>query len=388
MYAYIDETGNTGENLFDHNQPVFLTGALITKTNFDLLYKKRVESICDKIGVESLHANELGFGRLEDIASDLLIVLKKSDARFFLSRIAKVDLAATKLVDTIFDSGENLSVPWHVYNYRPLRLLLVFKVAYLLNEDILKLFWSSLMDTRIKRGYEKFKRVLHDILLRVEELPDERSIELVSEAVQWAIDNPEAIHLHPNARINKYGHLPNMAVFPELLGGIDLFSKKWNRPVREIIHDRQSQFGPFLKTWHEIISNAKAGILTLPGGEKHSLRKVDGSKFIMSNSEESAGIQIVDCILWFFKKIEDGKKIPANCAKMMNHVFSKGFYHEISIDAILKYLESTFAQWDNTPLSPEQIEKAQELLKFGESRRQEEMKKYYQKKHGETLIEL
>lgn len=388
MYAYIDETGNTGENLFDHNQPVFLTGALITKTNFDLLYKKRVESICEKIGVESLHANELGFGRLEDIASDLLEVLKKSDARVFLSRIVKVDLAATKLVDTIFDSGENLSVPWHVYNYRPLRLLMVFKVAFLLDEDILKIFWSSLMDTRKKRAYEKFRVVLHDILLRVEELPDKRSRELVSEAVQWAIDNPEAIHLHANARIHKYGHLPNMAVFPELLGGIDLFSKKWNRPVREIIHDRQSQFGPFLKTWHEIISNAKAGILTLPGGEEHSLRKVDGSKFIISNSEESAGIQIIDCILWFFKKIEDGKKFPANCAKMMNQVLTKGFYHEISIDAISKYLDSTFGQLDNTPISPEQMEKAHELLKFAESRRQEKMKEYYQKKHRESLIGL
>jgi len=386
MYAYIDETGNTGENLFDHNQPIFLTGALITKTNFDVLYKKRFESICEKIGVKSLHANELGFGRLEDIASDLLEVLKKSDARFFLSRVAKVDLAATKLVDTIFDSGENLSVPWHVYNFRPLRLLLVYKVAYLLDEDILKLFWSSLMDRREKRAYEKFKKILHDILLRVRELPDERSRQIVSEAVQWAIDNPEAIHLHPNARIHKYGHLPNMAVFPELLGGIDLFSKKWNKPVREIIHDRQSQFGPFLKTWHEVISNADAGTLTLPGGEKHTFRKVNGSKFMMSISEESPGIQIVDCILWFFKKIEDGKMLPSNCARIMNYVFKKGLYHEISISGIFKYLEKTFSDLDNTPISSEQMKKAHELLDFAENRRQEAMKKYFQKKHEKALI--
>ena len=282
MYAYIDETGNTGENLFDENQPVFLTAALITKTNFDLVYKRAIKTICRKLGVEALHANELGFGRLEDIALDLLKVLKESDARFFLFKVVKKDLAATKLVDTIFDSGENLSVPWHIYNFKPLRLLLVFKVAYLLDERILKLFWSSLMDRQEKRAYDKFCEVLHEILIRVEALPDNRSREIVSEAVQWAIDNPEAIHLHVNARIHKYGHLPNIVVFPELLGGIDLLSKKWNRPVREIIHDRQSQFGSALKTWHELVSNAKPDILTIPGGEKHSLRKVFGSKFIIS----------------------------------------------------------------------------------------------------------
>jgi hypothetical protein len=35
LYAYIDETGNTGHNLFDEAQPDFFTAALITKGNFD-----------------------------------------------------------------------------------------------------------------------------------------------------------------------------------------------------------------------------------------------------------------------------------------------------------------------------------------------------------------
>lgn len=33
MFAYVDETGNTGKNIFDLDQPDFFTGALITKTN-------------------------------------------------------------------------------------------------------------------------------------------------------------------------------------------------------------------------------------------------------------------------------------------------------------------------------------------------------------------
>jgi hypothetical protein len=39
MFAFVDETGNTGENLFDEKQPLFITAALITKSDFDILHK-------------------------------------------------------------------------------------------------------------------------------------------------------------------------------------------------------------------------------------------------------------------------------------------------------------------------------------------------------------
>lgn len=385
MYVYIDESGNTGENLFDQNQPVFMIAALMTKTNFDLIYRKKLRKICKKIDVEVLHANELGFGKLEEVALDLLKVLKKSDARVFLSRVVKIDLAATKLVDTIFDSGENLSVPWHIYNYKPLRLLLVIKVAYLLDEQLLKVFWSSLMDKHQTRAYDKFKKVLHDILIRVEALPDERSREIVKEAVIWAINNPEAIHLHINARIHKYGHLPNIAIFPQLLGGIDLVSQKWKRPVREIIHDRQSQFGPTLITWHDIVSNAEPGIITLPGGEEHTVQKVFGSRFRMSSSNESVGIQLIDVILWLFKKIQDDKEIPINCTKLMSQVFRKGIYDEISLKGISYYLSNVFDKIENEPISEDQMAKAQEMLEFAERRRQIKMREYSESKYKNMI---
>jgi hypothetical protein len=39
MFAFVDETGNTGENLFDEEQPLFITAALITKTDFDIFIR-------------------------------------------------------------------------------------------------------------------------------------------------------------------------------------------------------------------------------------------------------------------------------------------------------------------------------------------------------------
>ncbi len=234
MYAYIDETGNTGQNLFDPTQPVFMTAALIGRKNFDVVYKERIRALASRAGNEIIHANVLGMAGLEEIAGDIQLILKESDAKFFVARVDKLYLATAKMVDTIFDSGENQAVPWHSYNVRPLRLLLVFKVAYLLDQNIVKKFWSCLMQRKKDKAYEEFNEVLNKLLYRVDALPDKRSRELISEAVKWAIDNPEAIYLHSNSAATRYGHLPNLAVFPELLGGIEERSRLWRRPVKKL----------------------------------------------------------------------------------------------------------------------------------------------------------
>ncbi|HZT34664.1 MAG TPA: hypothetical protein VFA15_02000, partial [Nitrososphaera sp.] len=55
FYAYVDETGNTGHNLFDEAQPDFYTAALITRGDFDLSFTPEVKAIANKLGVEHLH---------------------------------------------------------------------------------------------------------------------------------------------------------------------------------------------------------------------------------------------------------------------------------------------------------------------------------------------
>lgn len=89
MYAYIDETGHTGSNIFDPDQPVFMTAALITKTNFDLVHKADMRKIASIIGEEELHASVIGIEKVEEISAQLLKLFKKCDARFFVSRVEK-----------------------------------------------------------------------------------------------------------------------------------------------------------------------------------------------------------------------------------------------------------------------------------------------------------
>ena len=233
LYAFVDETGNTGSNLFDEAQPDFFTGALITKTNFDVLYERKIRAICHRNGFDALHASELGFGPIEQAAPEILHLLKKVDARFFISRVEKRYLLATKVYDTFFDSGENPAASWTAYNIRPLKLILCFKVASLLTEDIAREFWSMLMARNETQARSKIPGICDAILERVPSLIDQRSQEIVRETLTWSRNHPDALDIFISGRQAKNGHMPNMVAFVNLLNGLEKFSAKWGRSLKK-----------------------------------------------------------------------------------------------------------------------------------------------------------
>lgn len=380
MYAYIDETGNTGSNIFDENQPYFITASLITKSNFDILQSKNIQKLARKVGETELHGNEYGLGKIEEIASGLLSIFKNSNARFFIARVEKRYIAVTKLFDTLFDSFENKAVPWHVYNIRYFRLLLVFKLTTILRQDVVEIFWKAILEKNKSRAYELFKESLLILKSDLDDFRDKRARELTENAVNWALENPESIYIHTAAKSARAGHLPNMAVFPNMLQGIEMMSRKWKKSVKTITHDQQSQFQKVLEEWHEMFSNAAAGVIEIPFEPPRSLRCVAGSSFIIKCSSESPGIQAIDIVLWLFKKFLDGETIPYNSAKLMNHVFKFGYQNDLSFDGVGKDLEKEMLKINAKPFGETELEKAKRLLEFAEKRRQESMEEYLKNK--------
>lgn len=127
MYAYVDETGNTGAKLLDEEQPLFITAALLTRGDFDCRFAAEVRAIARSLGSDEVHANQLGVGKIENVSRDLLKVLRKAGPTFCLARVEKRYVIASKIFDTLFDSHENKAVAWHIYNTRPLRMAMVFR---------------------------------------------------------------------------------------------------------------------------------------------------------------------------------------------------------------------------------------------------------------------
>lgn len=370
MFAFVDETGNTGSNIFDDTQPDFFTGALITKSNFDLLHGRTLSTICQRHGFKSLHASVLGFAPIEKAAAEILALLKKSDARFFVSRVEKRYLLATKVFDTFFDSGENPAVPWSSYNIRPLRLILSFKVASLLTDEIAHEFWAMLMGRNEQHARIRIPGICAAILERVPMLQDARSREVVTEALSWSRDHPEALDIFISGRQAKNGHMANMVGFANLLDGLEGFSKRWNRPLRKIVHDRQSQFEGSLQEWHRIFSNASDKPIHRPG-ETVIFQKVAGSTFEVSASDDSAGIQVADLALWLFRQFLRKKQLPEASARVLSYVFKKGYKHDFSFVGVGDQVERHYAEIMTKDISHEAMESSRRFLEDQELHRRQ-----------------
>lgn len=380
MFAYVDESGNTGPNLFDPNQPIYMTGAMMVREDFDQQHGQRIARIAASIGAEELHGNELGVGGILKIADAIADVLRSVSAEFYFCRVVKLHFGAGKFFDTFFDSGENVAVPWLSYNVRPLRLMLMLKVAWLLDEDLMRLFWTSLLEldkAKCRAGLDQCLRILRP---RIDELPDARSREVLGEATDWALINPEVIRAHCASRQATYGHLPNMAAFPLLLSGIDQQSKDWATSVHTITHDEQKQFGPSLAKWHKMLANAAPDPVYMPLGEKHVMLRVPDSKFAIQSSNTSAGLQTLDVCLWCFKRMLDGFHFHRGCDHLMYRLLSRGTIDDISFAtaeaAVLHFVEETQEPTED------QLEEARSFLELQEQCRRERMAEYLRIKNN------
>lgn len=370
MYVYVDETGNTGDNIFDEQQPFFVTAALITKTNFDVLRRNAVTEVAKSLGVSSLHAAELGIGRLNSVAEKILTVLKACDARIFVSRVEKRYLAATKIIDTVFDSFENKAVPWHVYNLKHLKLIILFKLAYyVFDNELARRYWECLMCRNEARAYELFADACHDTIPRLEALPDARSRQIAASAFAWAAENPREISVYSATKESRYGHLPNVVGFINLMDGVERQSEIWKKRVNTITHDRQSQFEKTLAYWHEMLSNADPTPIHWPGLPAHKLQRVFGSKFVVSSGNESPGIQLIDVIMWLFQRMNRGDEIGFECSRLMDHILSKGYHSDFSFDGVYKHLSDEMRPIMEADMSEEQLDRGREMVKMFDERK-------------------
>lgn len=379
MFAYVDETGNTGARLLDWDQPLFITAAFMTRSDFERRFGEEVREIAKSLGFDELHAAQLGVGRLENVAPDLLKVIRKAGPAFSLARVEKAYVLATKVFDTLFDSFENKAVPWHVYNVPPLRMTMLFKVAYLLDEQIAEAFLDALLDPVDQRALEKMAGVCRQIAANVDLLPDQRSKEIIGDAMTWAAQHPECLHFVHSDKVGRKSHLPNMVGFGNLLGGIEKQSVVWQRPVDRIIHDRQHEFAQAIEFWHKMYSNALPDAVNVPFSGKMVLRKVFGSKLEISSAKESAGIQIIDVVLWLFSRSLK-QDLPPNCQKLLDYVHGRAHSDDFSFAAAEVFATLSVDRANAVEMTPKAIEDARALSAEIEQRRLQAMSDFEREK--------
>ena len=374
MHAYIDESGNTGFNLFDPAQPFFQNVAMSSLVDFDEVFQNRVQKIADRIGVAHLHGNELGVDGVEQIAGDIIELIEFSQVRFYFAAVNKRDVAAIKFYDAIFDPGENPAAPIFSYGIRSLKFVLLFKFLYLLDEGDIRLFWDAMTSNPSPSAEGNAALAIDNALQRIDSLPDARSRQLVGDTLSWARENIGTFSIWTPSKKDRYGHLPNLFTFPRLIASISETANRWDRRTQEIIHDQQSQFGQTLREWHALFEKAEPERIVHLGDTPIKFADIRDSRFEMRDSRISAGLQVVDIVLWTFARTVSEKPLGPVAKDLFNFCFSSDDFFLMSLRTIEAEAEDALLSARTRTVTEDQLLDAMALVKEFEERRLDRMR--------------
>ncbi len=138
------------------------------------------------MGVVRLHAAELGMHRLDNVIDTLLVLQKKHRIRFDIWQVVKRDHAIISFFDQVFDQGMNPVVPWTAY-WTPLRYPLLINLARLFDDELAEKAWRARLEAHDGRSAALLGEVCSVLLSRVGMLGDPRFIEIVTDALSWAM---------------------------------------------------------------------------------------------------------------------------------------------------------------------------------------------------------
>lgn len=368
MYAYADESGQTGKNLLDPAQPAYHVAAVMSLGDIDKKYGPAFDDYAQQHGFDYMHASELGMERLCGILPKLTKWIKRDTIRFFIGSVDKRWYIVTKLFDFLFDPVENRGARTHVYQVKQLRYLMLLKLSSIVEEEDLRDVWDAIIGRNVSKSQELLLSVIHRVGTRLEFLPDARSRQVISDTFSWAEKYPEELGTSFKSKKLLLGHYPNVAMFTPLMLAIEKQSKFWGSPVRRITHDRQSQFQTAWKDMHRLLGNASDKSFHLIGGKDFTLRAAPGSTFVIGKSSASAGIQLADCALWLAQRALAGDELPREAKTFMARVVQYSEQYEMSMEGTIATLQKDLPPVMTTDISAEKLKNGQNIVEMFEEK--------------------
>lgn len=351
MFFYVDESGNTGNNLFDKQQPVLSYGVLSSRWDVDEHATAERDAILRTIAAPALHANQLNHGQLRDISDALVGLHSQYEFHFDYYFIDKPSFAVVTFFNAVFDAGLNDAMKWDWY-WTPLRFPLIYLLDSLLDEDLMRESWQLCLVGRDKVPGESARIVslLEAVLSRVEAADiDARMQEILSDALRFGIKHPRTMDFgiySPTALS------PNTICFQFVLTAIALRQRIHRERALRITVDRQTQFNPAQLLTYEIQSKIAASLRGDNEGRSRYLAHpfLEGAredtaalvshfpeeKVTIAQSNQSFGLQLTDTYLWLMNRLMQGRDIPESLAEMLDSVMNQDMIDGISIDGMMR----------------------------------------------------
>ena len=288
---FIDDSGNTGLNIFDQQQPIYYSLGIMTRKYFEI--SEECMAVRKVLHVDELHGSELGLQKINDVSDYLIQAINNHDFLFISAEINKLYFGGMKFFDVIFDSGTNPGVSaLHCWS-KPLKYLLMIRFIDLINEEELRCFWTTYAGNDI----DLFKDLMRRMRARVADYKtDDRTKLLINDAFEGAERAPKDVMGYGQVKEDS----PNVTGFVMFIQEINKILDGGKGVIDEVIYDNQDQFGSSFEYLYQIFHHIKI-IWTLTEHEAEKTR-VFNPHFSIQNSKSCDALQLVDTFLFVHKK--------------------------------------------------------------------------------------
>lgn len=332
--AYTDESGNTGNDLFNDQQPWFYTGTLFTRSALEG-EARALESLLARKGIKELHANELGLSGLEDFAEFVRKVIVLHDCRFIFTKMEKRHYATVKLIDTLLDSGLNKAVsPFH-HAMAAMRMKMSIDIDSVISSRIQEEFWPAYL----KSEPTGFRSALERLRWNVQhKIKDQRGQRLLLDAINWAFDHPEEVLDCADQALAS----PNVIAVKQVLHSLNHIFSDTDFKVVRFVHDRQKQFGAGIEFSYSNLKKIKFKEnwrFFLQDWESSTLHECE----LELSDAPLVGLQFIDVALWLMKRTLEGKTISGACGDLVEEVNRRALHRELSRAQLCRDAEHVIA---------------------------------------------
>lgn len=369
MYTYADESGNTGSNVLDPDQPFYYSGALMSQAALDEKYRAEFARYAAAQGHSHLHAGEMGMGKLVKLLARLERIIQKDRIRFFLGRMEKKWFVLAKFFDLVFDPHDNRGVAQLHYWVGPLRFLLLDHLHRIVRDEDLTEMWPALIAADFEASRTNLLKVMDRLLSRLGLLPDQRAREIIRDAFEWAIKHPEELGVNFQNKQLVLGHYPNVAMLTPLLGAVQRQAELWGTRAGIITHDQSSQFQSAWREVHKTLARAESVEFGLIGGPTHKIGIDKDSAFVIGDSKKIAGIQLIDVILWLWKRREAGAPMPPEANALLAKAFRSAQPYDMSHESTVRMAGEMLRPVMDSELTGKDLQRGRDLLAEMETQR-------------------
>lgn len=305
MYYYIDESGNTGLNLFDIEQPYFYYGMISSPYDLSFVLSEQYNEIKDILQIprtSDLHGKKIKSKRFNKIINNLIYITKQWQVSFDIYYLQKSELPIFVFFDFIFDSDINFNVPYFAYRTK-IKEILLLKMSSYFSDNLLQDFWYKVICEKDETLMSQQLSLICAILLdKIIQSPKNDLNILLMNGLLWAYKNPNEffVNLNNTAACENMTNIftPNSILFSKLVLNMRLQSR--NNIHTHITVDR-GKFQEF-QSMISMYFNQMNGFKNF-NNQSYSFDFNNTPKIQLEYgaSQTNLGLQLVDMLIWNYR---------------------------------------------------------------------------------------